>query len=499
MSTHTICAVSTATGGAIGVVRVSGPQAIAATERIFRAANGKPLSERKSSSLTFGHIVDENDKVVDEVLVSLFRAPHSYTGEDTTEISCHGSSYILQRVVQLLLAAGCEAAAPGEFTQRAFLNGKIDLSQAEAVADVIASTTAASHKVAMSQMRGDFSKQLGALREQLVHLTSLLELELDFSDHEDLEFADRSALDAIAAQIESVTQRLADSFATGNVLKNGLPVAIVGSTNSGKSTLLNALLHDDRAIVSDVHGTTRDVIEDTFTLGGTLFRFIDTAGLRSTEDVVEQMGIARSRQKLEEAKIVLFVVDATQVASQMEALGTEILEAMNGRPLVVLFNKSDLIEEQAMNELLAQPLKHWISSTSLCENTETTGGVADLLPNAQAVTLPSQQGQQVVKLAISAKNAIGLDALTDTLVRLAQENTTSAGDIIVTNARHYAALTAALADIRRVRHGLSTHLSGDFVAQDLRECLFHLAEITGGAVTTDEVLGTIFKNFCVGK
>lgn len=477
MSTSTICAVSTASGGAIGVVRVSGSQAISITEQVFRAVNGKPLSERKASSLTFGHIVDENDKVVDEVLVSLFRAPHSYTGEDATEISCHGSSYILQRVVQLLLAAGCEAAAPGEFTQRAFLNGKMDLSQAEAVADVIASTTAASHQVAMSQMRGDFSKQLGALREQLVHLTSLLELELDFSDHEDLEFADRSALDAIAAQIESVTQRLADSFATGNVLKNGLPVAIVGSTNSGKSTLLNALLHDDRAIVSDVHGTTRDVIEDTFTLGGTLFRFIDTAGLRSTEDVVEQMGIARSRQKLEEAKIVLFVVDATQVASQMEALGTEILEAMNGRPLVVLFNKADLLEEKAMNDLLTQPLAHWISG----------------------VSLSSQQEPKIVKLSISAKEGLGLDTLTDTLVGLAQENTTSAGDIIVTNARHYAALTAALADIRRVRQGLSTHLSGDFVAQDLRECLFHLAEITGGAVTTDEVLGTIFKNFCVGK
>lgn len=477
MSTSTICAVSTASGGAIGVVRVSGSQAISITEQIFRAVNGKPLSERKASSLTFGHIVDENNNVVDEVLVSLFRAPHSYTGEDATEISCHGSSYILQRVVQLLLAAGCEAAAPGEFTQRAFLNGKMDLSQAEAVADVIASTTAASHQVAMSQMRGDFSKQLGVLREQLVHLTSLLELELDFSDHEDLEFADRSALDAIAAQIESVTQRLADSFATGNVLKNGLPVAIVGSTNSGKSTLLNALLHDDRAIVSDVHGTTRDVIEDTFTLGGTLFRFIDTAGLRSTDDVVEQMGIARSRQKLEEAKIVLFVVDSTQVASQMEALGTEILEAMNGRPLVVLFNKADLLEEKAMKDLLTQPLAHWTSGASLS----------------------SQQEPPIVKLSISAKEGLGLDTLTDTLVGLAQENTTSAGDIIVTNARHYAALTAALADIRRVRQGLSTHLSGDFVAQDLRECLFHLAEITGGAVTTDEVLGTIFKNFCVGK
>lgn len=496
MSTSTICAVSTASGGAIGVVRVSGSQAISITEHIFRAVNGKPLSERKASSLTFGHIVDENNNVVDEVLVSLFRAPHSYTGEDATEISCHGSSYILQRVVQLLLAAGCEAAAPGEFTQRAFLNGKMDLSQAEAVADVVASTTAASHQVAMSQMRGDFSKQLGVLREQLVHLTSLLELELDFSDHEDLEFADRSALDAIAAQIESVTQRLADSFATGNVLKNGLPVAIVGSTNSGKSTLLNALLHDDRAIVSDVHGTTRDVIEDTFTLGGTLFRFIDTAGLRSTDDVVEQMGIARSRQKLEEAKIVLFVVDSTQVASQMEALGTEILEAMNGRPLVVLFNKADLLEEKAMKDLLTQPLAHWISTTALDENTDTT---TNLPSTEDATSLASKQGQRVVKLSISAKDGLGLDALTDTLVGLAQENTTSAGDIIVTNARHYAALTAALADIRRVRQGLSTQLSGDFVAQDLRECLFHLAEITGGAVTTDEVLGTIFKNFCVGK
>lgn len=477
---NTICAVSTASGGAIGVVRVSGAQAISATEHIFRAANGKPLSEARANSLTFGRIVDENDQVVDEVLVSVFRAPHSYTGEDATEISCHGSAYILQRVVQLLLSAGCEAAAPGEFTQRAFLNGKMDLSQAEAVADLIASTTAANHQIAMSQMRGDFSKQLGVLREQLVHLTSLLELELDFSDHEDLEFADRSALDAIAQQIESVTQRLADSFATGNVLKNGLPVAIVGSTNSGKSTLLNALLHDDRAIVSDVHGTTRDVIEDTFNLGGTLFRFIDTAGLRNTDDVVEQMGIARSRQKLEEAKMVLFVVDSTQVEAQMQALGEEIVAAMHDRPLVVLFNKCDLLDQSTMQRLLSTPLSQWLPAN---EENKTA--------------LPLEE--EITKLAISAKDGIGLEALSDALVRLAAANTASAGDIIVTNARHYAALTAALADIRRVRHGLSTHLSGDFVAQDLRECLFHLAEITGGAVTTDEVLGTIFKNFCVGK
>lgn len=480
----TICAVSTASGGAIGVVRVSGKAAIAATDSIFRAVHGKSLSERPAHTLTFGHIVDKDNKVVDEVLVSVFRAPHSYTGEDATEISCHGSAYILQRVVQLLLEAGCEAAAPGEFTQRAFLNGKMDLSQAEAVADVIAATTAANHKVAMSQMRGDFSRQLTALREQLVHLTSLLELELDFSDHEDLEFADRSALDAIAREIEQVTQRLADSFSTGNALKNGLPVAIVGSTNSGKSTLLNALLHDDRAIVSDVHGTTRDVIEDTFTMGGTLFRFIDTAGLRLTEDVVERMGIERSRKKLDEAKIVLFVVDATRVEEQLSALGEEILSAIGERPLVVLFNKCDLLSEEEVRRLLELPLQE-LFPANIVEH--------------QGIKFSSSRGNDVIRLTISAREGQGLEALSETLVALAADATTAAGDIIVTNARHYAALSAALADIRRVRQGLASHLSGDLVAQDLRECLFHLAEITGGAVTTDEVLGTIFKNFCVGK
>ena len=343
MSTHTICAVSTASGGAIGVVRVSGSQAISITEHIFRAVNGKPLSERKASSLTFGHIVDENDKVVDEVLVSLFRAPHSYTGEDATEISCHGSSYILQRVVQLLLAAGCEAAAPGEFTQRAFLNGKMDLSQAEAVADVIASTTAASHQVAMSQMRGDFSKQLGALREQLVHLTSLLELELDFSDHEDLEFADRSALDAIAEQIESVTQRLADSFATGNVLKNGLPVAIVGSTNSGKSTLLNLLskseVFAENKLFATLDTTVRKVIVHNLP-----FLLADTVGFirKLPTDLVDSF--KSTLDETREADLLVHVVDVSHpdFEEQLQVVNRTLCDlGCADKPQILVFNKMD--------------------------------------------------------------------------------------------------------------------------------------------------------------
>ena len=308
-TSSTICAIATAPGGAIGIVRISGPSAIALTETLFRPQQGAPLRERKSHSLTFGTLVAPDGSLIDEVLVSLFRPPHSYTGEELVEISCHGSQYILQTVLRLLIDAGAVPAAPGEFTQRAFLNGRMDLSQAEAVADVIASTTASNHRIAMSQMRGDFSRELEQLRERLLHLTALLELELDFSDHEDLEFADRTELAHLAEDLEQMVARLVHSFATGNALKNGLPVAIVGSTNSGKSTLLNALLHDERAIVSDIHGTTRDVIEDTYNLGGTLFRFIDTAGLRTTTDTVEQMGIERSWQKLSEAQIVLFVVD----------------------------------------------------------------------------------------------------------------------------------------------------------------------------------------------
>ena len=305
----TICAIATAQGGAIGTIRVSGKEAITITDKIFTPVSGAPLSDRKPYTLTFGHITNEIGEIVDEVLVSLFRGPHSYTGEDSTEISCHGSSYILQQVMQLLIKNGCRAAGPGEFTQRAFLNGKMDLSQAEAVADLIASTSAATHRMAMNQMRGGFSRELSALREKLLHLTSLMELELDFSDHEELEFADRSELSEIASQVETVIKGLVNSFSVGNAIKNGIPVAIIGETNAGKSTLLNALLNEERAIVSDIHGTTRDVIEDTMNIDGILFRFIDTAGIRETTDTIESLGIERSFQKLDQASIVLWVID----------------------------------------------------------------------------------------------------------------------------------------------------------------------------------------------
>lgn len=498
-TSSTICAIATAPGGAIGIVRISGPSAIALTETLFRPRQGAPLRERKSHSLTFGTLVAPDGSLIDEVLVSLFRPPHSYTGEESVEISCHGSQYILQTVLRLLIDAGAVPAAPGEFTQRAFLNGRMDLSQAEAVADVIASTTAANHRIAMSQMRGDFSRELEHLRERLLHLTALLELELDFSDHEDLEFADRTELARLAEELEQMVARLVQSFATGNALKNGLPVAIVGSTNSGKSTLLNALLHDERAIVSDIHGTTRDVIEDTYNLGGTLFRFIDTAGLRTTTDTVEQMGIERSWQKLSEAQIVLFVVDSTQAETQLAALAPQILHDARGKTLIVLFNKSDLaaVDIDALTQKYLQEAEAALpafapsavaSATSSFSPSDEIGIASDVAAAPDLHTL-----------AGSAHAPADIDRLTTLLVEVAAARTADAGAVVVTNARHYAALTEALADLRRVRHGLATHLSGDFVAQDLRECLFHLAQITGGAITTDEVLGTIFRHFCVGK
>lgn len=468
ISSSTICAIATAPGGAIGIVRVSGTAAIDMVDRVFRPHQGAPLAHRKSHSLTYGNIVAPSGTTLDDVLVGIFRAPHSYTGENAAEISCHGSPYILQTLLELLCAEGCQLAAPGEFTQRAFLNGKMDLSQAEAVADVIAATTAAGHRIAMSQMRGDFSKELMLLRERLLHLTSLLELELDFSDHEDLEFADRTQLTQLATEIHQTTQRLADSFATGNALKNGIPVAIVGSTNSGKSTLLNALLHDERAIVSDVHGTTRDVIEDTYNIGGMLFRFIDTAGLRSTTDTIEQLGIQRSRKKLAEAQIVLFLVDATHAEEQLAALANDIRNESYGKTLIVAYNKCDLIS-------------------------------IDLDSLTRRFFPPAPQGPSPLSIVISAKEHLHLDRLTDLLLLSANQQATSGGDIIISNVRHLTALTAALDDIQRVLTALSLHLSGDLIAQDLRACIFHLSEITGGAITSDEILGTIFQHFCIGK
>ena len=460
---ETICAIATAQGGAIGVIRVSGPEAIEITSRIFTPISGKPLDERKPYTLTFGKIHSSEGEIIDEVLVSVFRAPHSYTGEDSTEISCHGSSYILQQVMRRLIECGCRTALPGEYTQRAFLNGKMDLSQAEAVADLIASTSTATHRMAMNQMRGGFSQELSLLKDKLLHLTSLMELELDFSDHEELEFADRTELSQIADEIERVISRLAHSFNVGNAIKYGVPVAIIGETNAGKSTLLNALLNEEKAIVSDIHGTTRDVIEDTINLRGITFRFIDTAGIRQTTDVVESIGIERTFQKMSQADIVLWMIDSDSEVD-WEALKSEILPHCEGKNLIVLFNKCDKITPERRSKMAR---------------------------TFEEVDAP--------KLFLSAKNRKGLDELEALLVETAALPEISQHDVIVTNIRHYEALVCALESIHRVQDGLVMNLSGDFVSQDLRECLSHLAEIVGGAFDVEDVLGNIFKNFCIGK
>ncbi|WP_300226674.1 tRNA uridine-5-carboxymethylaminomethyl(34) synthesis GTPase MnmE [uncultured Bacteroides sp.] len=470
----TICAIATAQGGAIGTIRVSGKEAITITDKIFTPASGPTLSGRKPYTLTFGHINGENGEIVDEVLVSLFRGPHSYTGEDSTEISCHGSSYILQQVMQLLIKNGCRAAGPGEFTQRAFLNGKMDLSQAEAVADLIASTSAASHRMAMNQMRGGFSRELSLLREKLLHLTSLMELELDFSDHEELEFADRSELSQIASQVEGVINGLVQSFSVGNAIKNGIPVAIIGETNAGKSTLLNALLNEERAIVSDIHGTTRDVIEDTMNIKGILFRFIDTAGIRETSDTIESIGIERSFQKLDQASIVLWVIDSTEAETQINALKDKVIPRCEGKKLILVMNKCDMVNNAEQSDCLKEP-------------------------SGATILTSADSGMNYEMISIAAKQREGITELQKLLVKAAALPEVTQNDVVVSNVRHYEALSHALEAIHRVQEGMSIGLSGDLVSQDLRECLFHLAEIVGGEITNDEVLGNIFKNFCIGK
>ena len=456
MIQDTICAIATAQGGAIGSIRVSGPEAISITGSIFKPAKaGKLLSEQKPYTLTFGRIYD-GDEIIDEVLVSLFRAPHSYTGEDSTEITCHGSSYILQQVMQLLIKNGCRMAQPGEYTQRAFLNGKMDLSQAEAVADLIASSSAATHRLAMSQMRGGFSKELTELRNKLLNFTSMIELELDFSE-EDVEFADRSALRKLADEIEQVISRLAHSFSVGNAIKNGVPVAIIGETNAGKSTLLNVLLNEDKAIVSDIHGTTRDVIEDTINIGGITFRFIDTAGIRETNDTIESLGIERTFQKLDQAEIA---------GSQIEQLSEKIIPRCEGKHLIVVFNKADLIEDK-QKENLQSLLKDFPKESTEC-------------------------------IFISAKQRENTSELQKMLIDAAHLPTVTQNDIIVTNVRHYEALNKALEAIHRVQNGLDSQISGDFLSQDTRECIFFISDIAG-EVTNDMVLQNIFQHFCIGK
>ena len=475
----TICAPATPAGGAISVIRISGAKAIEIAGSLFTPKSGKSLAQRAAGTVAFGDISDAEGETLDEVLVTLFRAPHSYTGEDSVEISCHGSAYIVSRLLQSLIAKGCRMARPGEFTQRAFLNGKMDLSRAEAVADLIASTSAASHRVALKQMRGQFSEELAALRDKLLHLTTLLELELDFSDHEDLEFADRTQLQDITEEIRAKLSRLASSFRLGNAIKNGTPVAIVGDTNAGKSTLLNTLLGEEKAIVSDVHGTTRDAIEDTVNIGGTLFRFIDTAGIRQSDDKVEQIGISRTFQKLEEAEIVLWVIDSTDWQKSVR-LKSEILPLCAGKSLLLLFNKSDLI---GLNDL-ARP----------------TAPNSTNVPQAAAAMLSAFADISAEHLFITAQASSSCAPVVSYLEKAAAQTATATqNDIIITNERHYAAILSALADLDRVSSGLRDGLPGDLISQDLRSVLFHLAEITGGAITSDEVLHSVFKSFCIGK
>lgn len=463
MNQETICAVSTAPGtGGIAVIRVSGPEAIGICNAVFYPhKEGKSLLTQQAHTLSYGSIRRE-DEWIDDGMVAVFRAPHSFTGEDTVEIMCHGSIYIQQQILQLLIEKGCRSALPGEFTQRAFLNGKMDLSQAEAVADLIASTSAGMHKLALNQMRGDFSNELMKLRDRLVDFTSLIELELDFSE-EDVEFADRSHLKQLAMEIETLIRSLADSFSVGNAIKNGLPVAIIGETNAGKSTLLNLLVGEERAIVSDIHGTTRDVIEDTITLSGITFRFIDTAGIRETTDQIETLGIERTFRKLEQASIVLWVIDLTTPSGQTEALAPQILPKTEDKKLLLVFNKSDLLSPEELSEK-----QHVLEQ------------------------IPAD------RIYISAKQRANTERLQQQLIQTAALPSVTSNDIIVTNVRHYEALTKAHAAILRTLDGLSQNLSGDFLSQDIRECIHYLGEITG-QITNNEILGNIFGRFCIGK
>lgn len=463
MNEETICAISTAPGmGAIAVIRVSGPDAFTISDAIFTAASAsKTIATNPSHTVLFGTIHREN-RIIDEVVATIFRNPHSFTGEDIVEFSCHGSVYIQQKIIQLLLSQGCRMAEAGEFSRRAFMNGKMDLSQAEAIADLIASTSASNHRLALQQMRGGFSRELDKLRGDLLHFVTMIELELDFSE-EEVEFADRKDLNDLAHNLEKHLKKLMDSFRLGNALKNGIPVAIVGETNAGKSTLLNQLLNEDRAIVSNIHGTTRDVIEDIVNIRGITFRFIDTAGLRETSDLIENMGIERTYQKIEQSQIVLWIIDSTQVTEHIEWMASRIIPRAEGKEMLIIFNKSDKVskEEQV---------------------------VLDKMFKAYSKT----------RIHISAKKGENIDHIRAKLLEIAGLPDMERQDIVVTNLRHFEALSKAHESIVRVGEGLHSNQSSEFLSQDIRECLHHLGQITG-LITNDEVLQNIFRNFCIGK
>ena len=449
ISDETIVALSTATGGAISVIRMTGPKAISIADTCF----SKSIIDKEANTTTLGNIVDEEGRVIDNVVVALWKAPHSYTGEDVVEISCHGSEYIANEILNLFIRKGARMAEPGEYTKRAFLNGKMDLSQAEAVADLIASSNRASHQIAINQLRGHFSSHLQQLRSQLLKLTSLLELELDFSDHEELEFADRKELLSLAEEIDRHISRLSASFETGQAIKRGIPVAIVGKTNVGKSTLLNRLIKDERAIVSDIHGTTRDTIEDCIDINGITFRFIDTAGIRQSTDTIEQIGIERTFQAIEKAKIILWVIDSMPTKDERE----DIEKRCQDRTLITVWNKID-IEEPRQDYNTSQ-----------------------------------------YAISISAKNDININALEDIIYRSANIPELTENDVIVTSARHFNSLQYAHNGLQNVCDGLKTNLSGDLLAEDLRSVINSLSEITGNQITPQETLNNIFSHFCVGK
>jgi tRNA modification GTPase len=462
---ETIVALATPSGaGAIAIIRLSGKDAITLAADVFESVSGKDITKQKTHTIHLGHIID-NTKVYDQVLLSIFKGPNSYTGENVVEISCHGSTFIQQQIIQLLLRKGAKMAQGGEFTLRAFLNGKLDLSQAEAVADLIASDNEANHQIAMQQMRGGFSNEISKLREELLNFASLIELELDFAE-EDVAFADRTAFNELLTRIEFVLKRLIDSFAVGNVIKNGIPVAIVGEPNVGKSTLLNALLNEERAIVSDIAGTTRDTIEDELVIDGIGFRFIDTAGIRETKDVVESIGIQKTFEKIEQAQVVLYLVESQM--SNVESIVphiNEIKQEHPEKPIIVIFNKVDLLSENKITEIS---------------------------------TLVSTLDFRLSTIFISAKQKTGIDELKTTLLSFVNTGALRNNETIVTNSRHYDSLLKALEEIQKVKWGLNAGISSDLMAIDIRSALYFFGEITG-EVTNDELLGNIFANFCIGK